>query len=700
MSLMEPASEPQRLPKAEIYAAGGASGLNIEFDAENPDTHFTVKTQTGLVLAESYTERRVFTLDYDFVTPLVVEVSDGHSSEAYPVDPLPLRRSVMLLGDNYHYTDGLGLRDKDNRLLPGDFVNLRDGQALNANGTLYDAVTGLPLPRAPGIASLREEAAPLHRFALGGHEIETYLGFSVSRGADGAESLLPAPAVVKNGALTLIDPGMSDVYDSLICDAFGGEEYLSVLEGGRITDARAPLAVPEEFKNAGLAHFAHNLNTELPYVLARYENGLVNGFNYITGEMLDFESKGDLSLLEYAADYFTSDPDPRESEAARGYMELKPLQEALTVHGLGRLIAGEESGGESDGDGNADGDGPGGADDAAGPGGADDAAGAGEGPGTGQERAGPGTGADTGAEEQDADTGAEGQGTDADAAEAAGETAVTPRGDARGAGGGPAMNGTGAGNGTSTAVGTGAGRRVGEGRPGEAADGEQADETAGQERAGTSTGQERAGTSAGQERAGTSTGQERAGTSAGQEPAGADTGAEGQGADAGAEGQGATEATEATDEIGETKPGGEAATGETAGETAEAAEAGETAGESPGAGEAAAARPSRTGDLAVPSPPEKKTYTAVYDAKTGQYVFYDVDSLLAGGEAEPVLVATEEAKTEAAEILAEAEAEIAETSPTDNPMFGNGIKILLALFVASFLLLYIGLNRRNGRRRA
>ncbi|MDR2132609.1 MAG: hypothetical protein LBP30_04600 [Clostridiales Family XIII bacterium] len=669
---MEPALVPQQLPAAEIYAAGGASGLNLEFDAENPETYFRVTTLEGVALAESRVERRAYTLDYDFATPLTVEVSDGYSSEFYHVDPAALRRSVMLEGDNFYYTDGLGLRDKDNRLLPGDFINLRDGQALNSDGSLYDAVTGLPLTRVPGIAVLREEASPLYRFALSGYEIETYAGFSLSRSADGAESLLPSPAIVKNGKLTLYDPDMSDVYDSLISDARGGEEYLSVLDGGRIRNERAPLAMPSEFKNAGLAHFAHNLNTELPYVLARYKNGLVNGFNYLTGELLNFESKGDLSLLDYAADYFTSAPDPRESEAARGYMELKPLQEALTVHGLGELLEGAENApsgdsagvaGASAANGGGVGNGQGGGDDPFSAGGGAEATGASAGEATDNK---PGAGPK--GETAPAGEGSAGETTDG-ASAGGGKTAVAPRGDALGAGQGAAMNGTGQGNGTATAVGTGAGNRQGTG----AATGD--DPAAGEDKD-KQTGE-------------AATDGDR--TAAAGEGA-TDEGTAGGAADA-ATGEGADGEAEAAAGEGAADGAADAATGEgTAGETAASGEG------AAGGASASANRPAHTGDLSIPKPPEKKTYTAVYDAKTGQYVFYDVDSLLAAGDVEPAIVATEESKTRAAEILAEAEA--AEALPTDNPMFDKGIKVLLALFLASFLLLYIGLNRRSRKRRA
>jgi hypothetical protein len=611
MSMMSMALTPQVLPRASVYAAGGASGLNIEFDAANPKTYFVVKA-AGLTLNEEPIEARVYTLDYDFVTPLTVEVTDGHTTETYDVEPYSLRRSVMLYEDDYYYTDGLGLRAGSGALLPGGFINLRDGRGLTADGLLYDAATGDPLGTIAVPASLRKEASPLNAFTYGDYRIEAYLNFSVTAADGGKGGVTTKRLLGANGSMTAADPDVSAVYDSLIYDARDGEEYLSVLDAyGRIADTRAAIKKPEDFKNAGIAHFANNLNSELPYMLVRYENGLIDGFNYLTGEPLAFESKGDLSLLEYAEDYFSSDNIEPLSEAARGYMNLKPLQRALSVFGLKELLSGIEDEAariseEEDGDanGNGSGDAPGGADE--------------------RTELKPGT--------------------DEPAPEEAG-TPVTPLGDVRADGSGRAVNATGLGNGTATAVGAGAGDRLGDGgagTPDPAATGPDAD---------------------------------------GFANIAAETG---------------TEDADADEEIPDTNDGANetgAELGTEPGDTeAEAAESATINGAAANIAQGANANRGGTQALAVPERPERRSYTLVYDAAAGKYVFCDTESLLETGRIEPVLTATAEAETAALAMLAEAEAR--EIAP-ENPLLGGGMKVLIALFVVSFLLLYAGALRQR-----
>jgi hypothetical protein len=106
------------------------------------------------------------------------------------------------------------------------------------------------------------------------------------------------------------------------------------------------------------------------------------------------------------------------------------------------------------------------------------------------------------------------------------------------------------------------------------------------------------------------------------------------------------------------------------------------------------ANPNRGGDLAlsVPQKPERRSYTIVYDAASGKYVFLDTEYLLETGVIEPVLTATAEAETAALAMLTEAAAR--EIAP-ENPLLSGGVKVLIALFVISFLLLYAGALRRK-----
>jgi hypothetical protein len=623
MSMRTISLMPQKLPKATIYAAGGASGLNAEFDAVNPETSLVIKTDSGLVLAETPIEERVYTFDWDFVTPLVMEVTDGHGAETYEANPRELRRSVMLWGDNYFYTDGLGIRDGEGRLLPGEFVNLRDGQGLTADGLLYDAVTGERLAGPSGPVTPRKTPSPLQSFTADGYDVESYMNFSVSESGGGEESITAMRLLYSKGETVGVTEGFSAAYDSVIFDTAGGESYLSVLdESGSIKDTMAALAKPSGFVNEGISHFANNLNSDLPYVLARYDDGRLDGFNYLTGEAPDFGNKGDLSLLEYAAEYFASAMSGTRNEAAEGYKDLKPLKEALTVFGPDKLIEGAaklSANPEEGEEGGADGDGGEAADGAE----------------RGNERESAST---AGTEETAASREAAPGPAEAGEGEGDGNTEVTPLGAVAANGTGVAVNAAGAGNGTATAVGSGTGDRRGEGLS-EAPEEEAPYDGPGEEASISGAADE-------------------------DETPVTDTAADG------AEATGTGTAADEDEVIGTDTTADEA--------------------EAPAAG-LSGATGAKGKTLAPPEKPERRSYTLVYDEKTGRYVFCDTRSMLAEGSVLPVLTATKEAGEAAAAMLAASSG----TADAENPLRGGGAKALAVLFLASLLLLYACAVRRG-----
>ncbi|MDR1330191.1 MAG: hypothetical protein LBK23_11385, partial [Oscillospiraceae bacterium] len=644
MLAMKLKASPQPLPvMTAAYGAGGASELNIEFDGVSPNAGFTVRYEREAPYVWANVENRVYTIEYDFRTPIVVSVTDGERTEEYRVEPDGVARSVLLWGDNYYFTTDYGVREKEGRLLAGKFVNLRGGQGLLDSGELYDLETGRQTAGNRDFA-LHDAPSPLYSFEYDGYTIDTYAGFSVSKrdGQENAieENIIETPLIYKNGVLAILDPAMPVQRDGFVLDSAGDEEYLSFLENsGSIGHTRDEIKLPDKFINRNIVHMTNNLNSDLPYVLLRYDDWRAYAFNYLTGERVDLNVvDSDMSLLEYAKDYIAR-PESALGVLADGYLQMKPLLKVMTVHTLtdemlaaqaqarGDFVEPEPSPDEADGvagDKTASGGSqePGEAGAAAGETGLSAA------PGT--DGAAPGEGAD----------GGDASGVDSGGSLGGGEGAGRDSGALTGSDA-PSRDGTGAGEGAAPIDGGTATAALGE----------------------TGSGKTAGGTDDKDEKTGEDNAQEPAGLEDEEENPGEETASGVQNAQsANEEEQQSADGQDAQGENGQEQQsaGGEgSADGEGSGDGEEAGN-GSGAGDGEGSGNGAGTGGGDgTGDgsgtvteggLSRPAIIPARSFVPRYDSVEGQYVFYDIAKLLEG-EMTPELIATEENRALAAELL-------------------------------------------------
>ncbi len=333
--------EPQVLPVPEFYAVD-ADKLNIEFDSVNENTYFEVTGSAGLA-AQHTVDSRVYTLSYDFKTPLTVTVKDGTGQEvSYGVDPSSVAMNVMTWGNDYYYISGGGIKAGHGGLLAGSFVNIACGKALCSDGTVMSLVDGSSAGTA-GIIALCDQALPLYEFSYDGYTIKTYKHFSTSQQGD-TLAIRDFRMLVKNGVLAALDATVPMVFDGLILDTAGAEDYLTVLgAGGMLVDLKYPVKTPVDFKNSDIVQMSNNLGASVPYVLVRYRDGSVIAFNYLTGELQMTESAGsDMSLIEYAKDYFESQGDLPMKNVSDGYIQFAELKEKLIIQSTENAEEGTE----------------------------------------------------------------------------------------------------------------------------------------------------------------------------------------------------------------------------------------------------------------------------------------------------------------------------------------------------------------------
>ncbi len=311
------------LSAVTVYPSG-ADTVNVELGADLVGlTRFTAESG-GQILCDTVPEDRVYTLNYDYRSPVTVTLAAGGETQTITVDASNLRRTVMVWGDEYYYTCDGKLMDETGTAVDDEIIHLYGGEALSMDGTVY-ALQGGDSRKRSEEPWRREQKAKA--FWENG-ELRTFGTFTE---VEKEEELFTQEQqmVKKNGRLYALTGGQS--LKGMVLDSYNGETYASFLdEKGTLRDAADPLHTPDHFNRKGIAHMSSTLDADAPYVLVRYVNGAAKGFNYVTGEELPIENAfSDVSFLEFAAgfadQFFGADGGSLE------FADLKELEHQLTL---------------------------------------------------------------------------------------------------------------------------------------------------------------------------------------------------------------------------------------------------------------------------------------------------------------------------------------------------------------------------------
>ncbi len=309
-----------KLPSLVAGYSTGVDRLNLEFDCVAEDAMLCIEAN-GRKIADVPLTQRCYTLAYDYRTELTVTITMGGQTEEYTVEPAETSRNVMVWDADYFYITGEGI-EGSRATIAGSFVHLCDGYALAANGDVYDVMKGTVSRKVNGV-SLLKQTIPFDHVLYGEDRIETYYGYSVVNGAEREGMRL----FVKDYELFAVSAKMSDAIDSVLVGAEGGM-YTTVLYHNKLTDMTdVPMKLPKEFDNSGISQMTNNLNSDSCYVLVRYADGAVAGFNYRTGEMLPIET-----VHVYGTNFKNSteeDDGMPGTNFASAYEEVKELEELV-----------------------------------------------------------------------------------------------------------------------------------------------------------------------------------------------------------------------------------------------------------------------------------------------------------------------------------------------------------------------------------
>lgn len=301
------------LKETETYGTVYASDvdkINVEFSEDLLGKGTFVLYEDEEKIYESTINQRVYTFAYDFSTKCkLVYTNENGKEETVDFHGKDLTRKVLVYKNGYYYinTDSKLISNVEEIKWPEDvsFVHLMKGKALDREGNVWNLSTGEKETRAK--ENLEElETAALFRFKYNDTTIETYS--KCSKVLSGQSQLYREEQIfVKNNTLYTVPGDLNNQKDGILLYNLNGTSYETVLdtEGMLVDLMNVNMNLPEEIENKAISQISNTLSSDLPYVLLRYQNGGVLGYDYSTGEILfsDLKEKN-VSLLEFVKDYF------------------------------------------------------------------------------------------------------------------------------------------------------------------------------------------------------------------------------------------------------------------------------------------------------------------------------------------------------------------------------------------------------------
>ena len=306
------------LPQMTAYSIG-ANKLNLDLSSVEEGTSLTYETEN----TESNTidvDKRSYTFAYNYQVPITLSLKNGEQEETIKIEPEEVKNEVSnskgitaYLKDENLIVEGETLEEK--------FVNVQKGQALGKNSKIYNIEENTwEEETVPELELIETESKEKKEYK--GKKIETYGTYSTVNG-----QAVNAILEVNYNTLTATDGKLEKVQADKIIDSYNGKEYETILgTDGKLYDFKTPITYPEDFKNAEIKTLA--VNSEQKEAMVYYENGNVEVFNYMTGNIVyEDKQKEDISLWEYIGEQWNSKEETTMIQES--YEKTKQVEEKL-----------------------------------------------------------------------------------------------------------------------------------------------------------------------------------------------------------------------------------------------------------------------------------------------------------------------------------------------------------------------------------
>ena len=306
------------LPQMTAYGIG-ANKLNLDLSSIEEGTSLTYETEN----TEANTielSQRTYTFAYNYQVPITLTLANSEKEETIVIEPDEVKNEASSSSGITAYLKDESLVVKG-ETVEGEFVNIGEGEALGKNSKLYHIEENTwEEETVPELELIEQESKETYEYD--GNEIETYGTYSTVNG-----QAVNAILAVNYNTLTATDGKLEKVQADKIIDSYNEKEYETILgTDGKLYDLKTPITYPENFKNAEIKTLA--VNSEQKEAMVYYENGNVEVFNYMTGNVVyEDKQKENISLWEYIGEQWNSKEEITTIQES--YEKTKQVEEKL-----------------------------------------------------------------------------------------------------------------------------------------------------------------------------------------------------------------------------------------------------------------------------------------------------------------------------------------------------------------------------------
>ncbi len=333
MSLAYQMNVMKSLPQVIAYASG-INTINLEFSDLNEYVSIYIN-DTPYSLTD-----KTMTFYYDYQTDLRVVVTDGLNAKEYVFTPDDLRKTILTIGNNYYYLDNGKLISNQGKEYTDSFIHLYDHYALTNNGKILDLESGVYQENNITNLSQKQNTTPLYTFTYQNELIDTYYSYSLIN----QEKEVENQVFIKNGKVTMLKADSMYTGDSLIIDSYNNKDYLFVLgSDGKLYSLKSEIKYPNDFKNKEIIEMSSNILGNSSFVLVRYQDGSIYGFDYRTGVRIVSTVDNDISIVDYFVDKVRSTyQETFDSSYSDAYQEAQKLVTKLEEKSLEQVVGTKE----------------------------------------------------------------------------------------------------------------------------------------------------------------------------------------------------------------------------------------------------------------------------------------------------------------------------------------------------------------------
>ena len=311
-------SNNENLPSMTAYSVD-VDKINIDFNNLLEGTYFTY-TVNGKKSDNITLESKTYTFEFDFESPIEIEIVNGENIKTVTINPDDVRRNTSYVGDNLMYLDGNTIIMNGNTV-SGEYVNLYKGKGLTTEGKVIDIVSGKEESSISGISLVDTKA--ISEYSYNGTEIRTFGTYSLV-----GDKVRNQIYEVKDGKLSVISSNVQRKIGDNVIDFYNENEYQTILASdGILYDLKEKLEYPSNFENSNIEEIS--VESDKKEILVYYKNGSIIIFNYMTGEEIYKTSpKEKVSLFAYIGEKL-SKPDELYNDLTDEYKQSKELEEKL-----------------------------------------------------------------------------------------------------------------------------------------------------------------------------------------------------------------------------------------------------------------------------------------------------------------------------------------------------------------------------------